>query len=182
MLLAKQEIVYFLFKCVPTGQTYSFCWEGKNEGYCGSLGYVFFFTVLLGSITVRYTSRGPLMGWQGQNRKRLKETRSCPNPAFNHCSDTMETRPVTETSWSTETLKGSENKWLSVDMKYSPVVCLQIITHFYYLHISWPCFCYRMTNRSNGTLVKWRLILETSTRRIVCLTLVDFVPTVINGM
>lgn len=57
---------------------------------------------------------------------------------------------------------------------------LQINTHLYYLHISWPCFCYRMTNISNGTLVKWRVILETSTRWIV-VTLLDFVPTMING-
>lgn len=78
----------------------------------------------------------------------------------------METGAFTETNWTTETPRGSENKWLSVDMKYCPVACLQIISHFYYLHISWPCFCYRMTNTSNGTLVKCGLILETSERWI----------------
>lgn len=34
------------------------------------------------------------------------------NPAFNQRSDTMETGAVTETNWTTETLKGSENKRL----------------------------------------------------------------------
>lgn len=37
VLFAKQEIVYFLFRCVPTGHTYSSSLEGKAEGDCGSL-------------------------------------------------------------------------------------------------------------------------------------------------
>lgn len=46
VLFAKQEIVYFLFKGVPTGHTYSCCWEGKARGTVGHSAMFFLETSL----------------------------------------------------------------------------------------------------------------------------------------
>lgn len=172
----------FFSKGVPTGHTYSRCWEGKASGTTGHSA-MFFLERTLGQRNCAIHFKEPPAGGSGVGKTGKRQSRGV--QAQTRLSITALTQWRQEqsqkTSSTTETLRGSENKQPSIDMKYCPVLCLQIITHFYYLHISWSCFLCRMTNKSNGTLAKWRLILETPVRWIVRLTLLDFVPTVING-
>lgn len=100
-LFAKQEIVLFS-KVYSIYRAHTLVGKEKQGGLwvtqptCGQRNCVINF------------KEAPQGGFDGQNRKTPKQTRSFSNPNFNHCSGTMEKGAITETSWTTETLKG---KW-----------------------------------------------------------------------
>lgn len=74
VLFAKQEIVYFVFKGVPAGHTYSNCWEGKQRGLWVTWTCFFFPSEYSWEVWLCDTFQGgPLGGvtW-GQNRKTPK--------------------------------------------------------------------------------------------------------------
>lgn len=98
-LFAKQEIVFFS-KVYSIYRAHTLVGKEKQGGLwvtqltCGQRNCVINF------------KEAPQGGFDGQNRKTPKQTRSFSNPNFNHCSGTMEKGAITETSWTTETLKG----------------------------------------------------------------------------
>lgn len=109
MLFAKQEILCFLFKRVPTGHPRCCSLEGKARGIVGHL-LMFLLQRTHGQNNCAiHFKEAPWGGREGRLVGAKQENSEAevfmPKPAFNHCCDTMETGAVSETNGTTETQK-----------------------------------------------------------------------------
>lgn len=186
MLFAKQEILCFLFKCVPTGHPRCCSLEGKARGIVGH-SLMFLLQRTHGQNNCAIHFKEAPWGGRGGRLVGAKQENSeaevfIPKPSIQSLLWHNGDRSSHRNKQDHRDTKGKEGKTNNLLSTWNTALYwLHIINHFYYLHIPRPCFCCRVTNTSNGTLVKWRLILEASTRWIVALTLLDFLPTMTNG-